>query len=348
MKICHVNLARRFSGSERQTLLLITQQLRQGYKLTVVARNNSPFALEVGKLPCKLITTRSSLMSQSAKLHKQCDIVHAHERYAAQWAYMQNLRHGTSYVITHRTDKPVKDKYISLKAYTKAHTLVGLSNKTVSTLNKQFEDQCCVRIASSPVSYPVNQNKVDQIWSAHGHKPLVLQAGYVGKSKGFDVTIEAAKILEQNNIQVHVLLLGDGPETETLKKQAQGLENIFFMSHQKDMGTWFASANLLIQPSKSEGLSSVILEAIAAGLPVIASNTGGIPDIIEHEKTGLLIEPGNAKELASAIERIVSDAELRNRLQTEAKEKLSQFEISRTAQRYSDLYKQVATEKVSI
>ena len=344
MKICHVNLARSFSGSERQTLLLITQQLRDGNKLTVIARANSAFALEVGKLPCKLITIRSSLMSQSAKLNKHCDIVHAHERYAAQWAYIQNLRHGTAYVITHRTDMPIKNKYLSLKAYEKAHALIGLSNKIVTTLNKQFEDQCCVRIASSPVSYPVNQNKVDQIWSAHSHKTLVLQAGYVGKKKGFDVTIEAAKILQQKNIPVHLLLLGDGPETETLKKQAKGLENVFFLSHQKDMGTWFASANLLIQPSKSEGLGSVILEAMAAGLPVIASNTGGIPDIIEHEQTGLLIEPGNVQELASAIERVVSDAELRNRLQAEAKEKLSQFEISRTAQRYTDLYKQVTTE----
>jgi glycosyltransferase involved in cell wall biosynthesis len=348
MKVCHVNLARSFSGSERQTLLLITQQLREGYKLTVIARHNSPFALEAAKLPCKLITTRSSLMKQSAKLNKHCDIVHAHESYAAQWAYMQNLRHGTAYVITHRADKPIKNKYLSLKAYEKAHTLIGLSNKIVSTLNNQFTEQCCVRIPSSPVSYPVNQNKVDQIWSAHGHKTLVLQASYLGTQKGFDVTIEAAKILEKNNAPIHLLLLGNGPETENLKKQAQNLDNVFFMSHQEDMGTWFASANLLIHPSYSEGLGSVSLEAMAAGLPVIASNAGGIPDIIEDEQSGLLIEPGNAQELASAIERLAKDQTLQDKLQAGAKEKLAQFDISRTSQRYADLYQQIATERAPI
>lgn len=339
MKVCHVNLARNFGGSERQTLLLITQQLREGYALTVVARHNSPFAQEVAKLPCQLITTRTSLTRQSAKLNKLCEIVHAHEPGAAKWAYMQNLRHACPYVITHRTGKQVQDKYLLLKSYTKAHSLIGLSNTIVNNLKAQFPEQNCVRIPSSPVSYPVNQNKVDQIWSAHAYKTLILQATNLGKEKGYDVTIDAAKILEQANIPVHLLLLGNGSETERLKNQAQGLSNVFFMSHQKDMGTWFASANFLIHPSHQEGLGSVILEAMAAGLPVIASNTGGIPDIIEHEQTGLLIEPSNADELASAIKRLVADQALQKQLQSGAKEKLKEFDISLTNKLYTDVYK---------
>ena len=119
------------------------------------------------------------------------------------------------------------------------------------------------------------------------------------------------------------------------------------MCKQEDMGTWFASANLLIHPSYKEGLGSVILEAMAAGLPVIASNTGGIPDIIENEKTGLLIEPGNAQELADAIERLANDQKLREQLQAEAKETLPAFEISQTSKLYKDLYTQVLTEKTT-
>ena len=107
------------------------------------------------------------------------------------------------------------------------------------------------------------------------------------------------------------------------------------------MGTWFASANILIHPSNSEGLGSVILEAMAAGLPTIASNTGGIPDIIEHEQTGLLIETGNAQSLADAIERLVGDQALRNQLQTSAKAKLTEFDIQHTTSLYDNLYKQV-------
>ena len=341
MKICHVNLSRRFSGRERQTLLLIKQQLREGYKITVVARHQSEFAQEVEKLPCKLITTRSSITKQSAKLNKYCELMQAHEDHAAQWAYMQHKRYNTPYIITRRADKQIPNKYLLLKTYQKAKALVGVSNHVVKNLQNQFTDKLCIRIPSSPITYPVNQNKVDQIWSAHGFKTLVLQASYLGQQKGFDTSIEAAKLLEKNNTPVHFLFLGDGPEKENLQKQADGVTNTFFMSKQDDMGTWFASANILIHPSNSEGLGSVILEAMAAGLPTIASNTGGIPDIIEHEQTGLLIETGNAQSLADAIERLVSDQALRNQLQTSAKEKLTEFDIQHTTGLYDNLYKQV-------
>jgi len=347
MKVCHVNLSRRFSGSERQTLQLIKQQLREGYKLTIVARHNSAFEKEVGKLPCQLITTRSCFINQSAKLNKQCDLFHAHDEQGAQWAYMQNIKHGSPYIITHRNNKALVNKYFSTKTYQNAHTLVGLSTSIVNKLLAKFSHKDCVKIPSSPVSYPINQNKVDQIWSSHGYKFLVMQATSLEKHKGFDVSLNAARILQEKNSPVHFLLLGNGPQEVNLRKQAEGLNNVFFMSKQEDMGTWFASANLLIHPSYKEGLGSVILEAMAAGLPVIASNTGGIPDIIEHEKTGILIEPGNAKELADAIERLANDQELRERLQSEAKEILPAFDISQTSQLYNDLYKKVISERNS-
>ncbi|MFT6029690.1 MAG: glycosyltransferase involved in cell wall biosynthesis [Oleiphilaceae bacterium] len=348
MKVCHINLSRRFSGSERQTLQLIKQQLREGYKLTIVARHNSAFEKEVEKLPCKLVTTRSCFIKQSAKLNKQCELFHAHDQQGAQWAYMQNLKHSSPYIITHRNNKELVNKYFSTKTYQNAQALVGLSTSIVKNLTAKFSDKDCIKIPSSPVSYPVNQNKVDQIWSSHAYKFLVLHATSLETHKGFDVTINAARILQEKNSPIHFLLLGSGPQEVDLRKQAEGLTNVFFMSKQQDMGTWFASANLLVHPSYKEGLGSVILEAIAAGLPVIASNTGGIPDIIEHEKTGLLIEPGNAQELSDAIERLSNDQELREQLQTNAKEILPAFEITQTSKRYHDLYMQVITEKQSV
>tara|TARA_R110002072_G_scaffold140765_5_gene285172 strand:+ start:92 stop:1135 length:1044 start_codon:yes stop_codon:yes gene_type:complete len=341
MKVCHVNLSRHFSGSERQTLQLIKRQLREAYKITVVARHSSPFAQEVAKLPCRLIITRSSLTKQSAKLNTYCSLIQAHEDQGAQWAYMQHKRYDTPYIITRRIDKHVPNKYLLLKTYRKAKALVGVSSQVVKNLHTQFIDKLCIKIPSSPVSYPVNQNKVDQIWSAHAHKTLVLQASYLGPQKGFDTSIEAAKLLEKNNTPVHFLFLGSGPEEENLQKQAAKLSNVFFMGKQDDIGTWFASANMLIHPSRSEGLGSVLLEAMVAGLPTIASNTGGIPDIIEHEQTGLLIETGNAQELASAIKRLIDDQALRKQLQTGAKEKLGEFDINHTTSLYDKLYKQV-------
>lgn len=341
MKICHVNLARSFGGGERQTLHLIKQQLREGYTLTVVARHNTRFAKEVEKLPCKMITTRKLLPNHSAKLNKQCQLVHAHEEHAVAWAYMQFCLYNTPYIITRRSSKALNTKFISTKSYQNARAIIALSTDILQSIKQKFPDLPSYKIPSSPISYPVNQNKVDQIWSSHGYKFLVMHATRLTKHKGFDVTIEAARILQDKQSPVHFLLLGNGPDKELLQKQAEGLDNVFFMSNQVDMGTWFASANVLIHPSYSEGLGAVILEAMAAGLPVIGSNTGGIPDIIEHEQTGLLVTPGNAKELANAIERLQEDQVLRQELQNKAKLKVKEFEIPITSKSYQEVYQNV-------
>jgi glycosyltransferase involved in cell wall biosynthesis len=346
MNICHVNLARGFSGGERQTLLLIKQQLREGLKLVVVARQNSPFAKEVEKLPCQLITTRHWFTHHKRNLHKVCDLIHVHEGQAVYWALIQNLLYGCPYIITRRIDNPLKNKYFSNLAYRRASALVGLSTEIIKVLQSTHRDKKCVKIPSSPVKYPVNQNKVDQIWSAHGYKFLVMQAANLLKHKGFDVTLKAARILQDQGSEVHFLLLGSGPEKEALQAQAQGLNNVSFMGKQNDMGTWFASANLFIHPSYTEGLGSVILEAMAAGLPVIGTRAGGIPDIIEDEQTGLLIKPGDAEALASGIKRITESESLRKQLLVGAREKLKDFDIARTTSLYIRLYQEIAAKHI--
>ena len=104
------------------------------------------------------------------------------------------------------------------------------------------------------------------------------------------------------------------------------------------MGNWFAAADMLVHPSYSEGLGSVILEALEAKLPVVASRAGGIPDIVEDGQSGLLIEPGNAIQLAESILRIKHDPQLQKQLQEGAKHKLSDFRIEHTAERYQAIY----------
>jgi len=346
MKICHVNLARGFSGGERQTLLLIKQQLREGLKLIVVARQNSPFAREVEKLPCQLITTRHWFTNHKTNLHKRCDLLHVHEAQAVYWALIQNLLYACPYIITRRIDNPLKKQYFSNLAYQRAKALVGLSSEIIKLMQASHPAKKCLKIPSSPINYPVNQNKVDQIWSAQGYKFLIIQASNLLKHKGFDVTLKAARILQEQGCDVHFLLLGSGPEKADLQAQAEGLKNVSFMGKQDDMGTWFASANLFIHPSYSEGLGSVILEAMAAGLPVIGTRAGGIPDIIEHEYSGLLIEAGDAEGLAKAIQRIAGNESLRKQLQVGAREKLKDFDISQTTRQYIQLYAELAGKPI--
>lgn len=346
MNICHVNLASGFSGGERQTLQLIKQQVSEGYQLTVVMNPKSALVDEVRKLGCNIILAKHFTAMHSKKITQDCALIHVHEGRAIYWALIQHLLYGIPYIVTRRIDNPLKNKWLSNLAYRKAAALVGLSREIVSKLEERHPSNKIFKIPSSPVSYPVDEHKVEKIHNEFRGKFIVIHAANMLKHKGFDTTVAAAKILGISNPRIAFLLLGDGPERNTLEHDARGLTNIRFMGKQSDMGSMFAAADLLIHPSYSEGLGSVILEGIVAGLPVIGSNAGGIPDIIEHEVSGLLCEPGNAKQLAQQIDQLERDKILRHNIKTGAKEKLKQFDIAYTATLYKDIYTKVMSNSL--
>lgn len=344
MNICHVNLASGFSGGERQTLQLIHQQLRLGYRLVVVANPASPFYREVDKLDCQLVSATHYLKQHSRSITQDCQLIHVHEGRAIYWALIQSVISGLPYLVTRRIDNPLKKKWLSQLAYSKASALIGLSNEIVSQLKKRHPSQAHYLIPSSPVSYPVDQQQVEQIKQRFKGKFLVIQAANLLKHKGHNVSINAAKALAQCCPNVHIALLGDGPEKDTLQQQAQGLNNLSFEGKQSNMGDWFAAADMLIHPSYSEGLGSVILEAIQSGLPVAASKAGGIPDIIDGTSSGLLIEPGHHEQLAQHIVAVQSNPELKQQLIDGGQAKMQYFDIAHTANLYQNVYQQVISD----
>ncbi|OOF00891.1 glycosyl transferase [Salinivibrio sp. MA351] len=345
MHICHVNLASGFSGGERQTLTLIKQQLAMGYRLTVVVNPKSQLADEIRALEqCQLVLCKHYTRRHERSITATCDLVHVHEGRAIYWALLQRLLHNVPYIVTRRIDNPLKKKWLSQLAYRKASALVGLSSEIIHQLEKHYPDAKLVKIPSSPVTYPVSQDKVEKIKAQFHRKFLVIHAANMYAHKGFDVTIKAARLLANTSPNIQFCLLGDGKEREALELQAKGLSNVHFAGKQTNMGDWFAAADLLVHPSYSEGLGSVILEAMAAGLPVVATRAGGIPDIIEHGVTGHLIEPGNANQLAQRIEDITQQDALQAHLIAGSQQQAVTCDISQTALTYQTLYQKIITE----
>ncbi|MGX9418663.1 glycosyltransferase family 4 protein [Vibrio sp. WJH972] len=341
MNICHVNLASGYSGGENQTLQLIKQQLSEGYKLKVVVNPKSPFAKAVQALGCDVIFASHFTRSHQKWVTDDCELVHVHEGRAIYWALIQHLLYRKPYIVTRRIDNPLKDRWLANLAYSKAHTLVGLSQEIVNKLAAKHSREKIKKIPSSPVSYPIDDDAVKQIRQRFQDKFLIVQAAKMLKHKGHNVTIEAAKILEEKNVDVHIALLGDGKDMQEIAALAVGVNNISFEGKQSNMGDWFSAANLMIHPSYTEGLGSVILEALQAKLPVVATNAGGIPDIIEHKKNGLLIEPGNAQQLAEAILDLYQNEASRNTYIAASEETLKRFDISYTSEQYQLIYQAV-------
>lgn len=137
-------------------------------------------------------------------------------------------------------------------------------------------------------------------------KTLITMVGVLRPGKGQDVAIEAAKRL-QSQPNAHFVFVGDGENREKLEEQARGLTNVTFLGQRMDVPDIWRASDIAILPSDSEALPTVLIEAGAAGLPVIASRVGGVPEIIEDGVTGYLTPPRNPQALADAICRLLEN-----------------------------------------
>ena len=137
---------------------------------------------------------------------------------------------------------------------------------------------------------------------------IVGSVGWLTDIKGHQYLIEAVSKLKQDFPSLHLVIVGSGDRHDALLQQAElaGLgDAVHFLGHRDDVESCLAGMDLFVLPSLNEGMGRALVEAMAAGLPVIASRVGGIPAVISHEQTGLLVPPGNAGALADAIRRLL-------------------------------------------
>jgi L-malate glycosyltransferase len=146
---------------------------------------------------------------------------------------------------------------------------------------------------------------------------IIGSVAHLSPEKGLSHLIEAASLIPDARSQMRFVIVGDGECREELERQVRerNLEDCFyFAGFQNQTSTYLYSFDIFVLPSLSEGLSSSILSAMAASLPVIATDVGGIPELIRHEQEGLLVSPGDPISLAQAIQRLCRDSEGRLRM----------------------------------
>ena len=165
------------------------------------------------------------------------------------------------------------------------------------------------------------------------------------KGKGHCVLFEAMHRLLVQHPQTKLMLLGEGaeqPEMRSLCKTLGIAEKIHFLGHQSNVAEWLSAAEINVLPTFYEGLPLTILEAMAAGLPTVASNVGGIPDAIGHHVSGLLVPAGDPQRLAEAISSLLADPAERRRMGSEARNAVFQrFTLERQVQVTEKMYLEV-------
>jgi glycosyltransferase involved in cell wall biosynthesis len=148
-------------------------------------------------------------------------------------------------------------------------------------------------------------------------QPQALFVGVFERYKNVDGLADAWRLAAPHVPDAHLRLVGAGtlrPAVEQLLRDVPGQTSWDERLTQPEVSLALDDATALLLPSRSEGMGRVIVEAFCRARPVVATRVGGIPDLVEHDRNGLLVEPGDAQALADAIVRILSDRELAERL----------------------------------
>jgi glycosyltransferase involved in cell wall biosynthesis len=171
--------------------------------------------------------------------------------------------------------------------------------------------------------------------------PVVGFLGSLNASKGLDTLIAAAtKLAEKRPIRMAVA--GDGPlRRELVRAASTGAAPIAVLGHlpTSDVPGFLAAVDVLAVPSYDEGLPRVVLEAMAMCVPVVASSVGGIPEAVDHERTGLLVRPGDRDALVAALDRLLDDPGLGSKLASAGRRRvLDEFEARSGWRRLAEVH----------
>jgi glycosyltransferase involved in cell wall biosynthesis len=156
---------------------------------------------------------------------------------------------------------------------------------------------------------------------------VIITIGRLSLEKGqIDLVRAFAKLLKgQANLQTKLVIVGKGPERERIEQEINLLkikEQVVFAGQVSDVKPFYAIADLMILPSHSEGSPNVLLEAMAANVPVVATSVGGVPEIATHKENALLVEAHNSEDLAQAISQLLNDREFARKLATNAQQRV--------------------------
>lgn len=345
MHIQHVNFAKGFRGGERQTLNLMEGLAAVGAQQSLLCQAQSELGRRAKAAGFAVRHARNPLFGHHASPPQDgTRIVHVHEARGAYWAAIQHFLHGTPYLITRRIPNPVSAGFFNRLVYRRATELVGVSRDVSARLNRRTGHHVHT-ILDSCTRHSADPGRTAAIRAELGGAPII---GHVGAlhdhHKGQATLIAAFQTLAEHSPQARLVLLGEGPDKGEFQRQARNDPRIVFAGFQEDVGSWIAAMDVFAFPSREEGLGSSVLDAMLLGVPVVASNVGGLPELIGEQERGIMLDNHNPLQWAAALQRLLENLPLREKLRHAALEFAQAHDIAAMTNDYLDLYRDIAGE----
>nr|MDP9479151.1 glycosyltransferase family 4 protein [Actinomycetota bacterium] len=321
-------------GAERYVVDLAVALRGKGYEVTVACSVAGPLSgpLERADIPVRPLlrrpVKRRTSMAFARKLRRllraeRFDLVHAHVYASAAAAAIATLGTGVPLVITEHTEAPWRSRrarLFSRLVYRRAERIIAVSGAIRRLLIEgyavppgrvTFVPNAVVPV---PDALPATSQAIPAGWRKG---PLIGRVARLQTEKGVDIFLKAAARVAPLFPEARFLVIGDGPLRQELAVLAKRLgleERVRFLGFRSDAPALIALLDVLVVSSLSDGAPLVILEAMEAGVPVVASAVGGIPDQIRHDEEGVLVPPGDPVALGDALVGLLRDPAYAKRL----------------------------------
>lgn len=329
MKIAHVEAGRHAFGGAGQVRCLIAELAARGVDNVLVCRPGAAVARGLGGV-CEIVELRMGGdldVGTIPRLRRlltrvEPDLVHVHSRRGADLYAGVAARGRWPAVLTRRVDNPELAAWARRK-YSSYAALVAISSAVERRLlEARIAPERVHRVASG---IDVGRFRSDadargRLRAAFSLPGDAVAAGVVAQlipRKGHEDLLAWLPELMARHPRLVVLCFGRGPLAGRLRRRiaAEGLEaRVKLVGFRDDLATLLPGLDVVLHPARAEGLGVAVLEALAAGVPVLAASSGGIVDVIEHGRHGLLASPGDGRAWLEALDALLSDPDLARRL----------------------------------
>ena len=349
MRVMHVHRIRGIGGSERHLLTLLPALAERGIDPIFVGLDDPAWdavdfydALEVPAVRIMSPRDFDPLLLVRLARTLRADIVHTHLVHADVYGGLAARLRGTRLVSTKHNDDPFR---VGPFRFVER----GLSRLTdrVVTITDALHRFTVDRVGVPADKVETIHYGLDDVPDAWGINPpddvpegarVLLAVARLTDQKGIDVAIRALAELPADTVLV---VLGEGPERPALLQLARELEvepRVFLLGRVPDVAAWLGRATMLVHPARWEGFGLGVLEAMLAGLPVVATNVSALPELVVDGETGVLVPPDDVDALVRAVEQALERPELGSAGLARAR---AEFSVARMADRTAALYSSI-------
>lgn len=354
-RVCHVSLTLKTGGLERILADLARHYSADQFRLSFVAmREVGRFADEIRRTGCEVTSLASTRQwGQVRELaawlkREQIDVVHTHNTYPHIYGTLAARLAGVPVIVQTRHGQRAGHGWKSRVLYRGA---TWLADRVVAVSDDAA--RLCIEVDGLPAT------KVQRIWNGidldefdyrgPASEPVALSVARLSPEKDFPTLLQAFAKARRSLPQLRLRLVGDGPERPRLEQLAQQLNlngAVEFLGERTDVAQLLPTGGFFVTSSKTEGISLTLLEAMAVGLPVVATNAGGNPEIVVDGVTGRITPVGDVEALANALIEMGARQRDWEAWGLAGRERVqSEFDVRRMVADYESLYVQLLKQK---